>query len=199
MTEGTQTKKAMILEAARQLGLQKWTTAEIDQLRRKLLADHGEEGKSSNDYISEVLQSVGWKVQLSEREEAEERFEEEFEDILHFKTLQDAEVSLIRLDELFRRFRHHAERAAVERVLEIGRLGKRRAEMISHNRKVEAHKREQKKRSPNGSAFGWKLPTYFSIGWKCARLRRSSARNSGISIWKPKKSSYADARRKSRP
>ncbi|MGB7435221.1 MAG: hypothetical protein WBR26_09335 [Candidatus Acidiferrum sp.] len=145
MTEGTQTKKAMILEAARQLGLQKWTTAEIDQLRRKLLADHGEEGKSSNDYISEVLQSVGWKVQLSEREEAEERFEEEFEDILHFKTLQDAEVSLIRLDELFRRFRHHAERAAVERVLEIGRLGKRRAEMISHNRKVEAHKREQKK------------------------------------------------------
>src|SRR6516164_7942386 len=145
MTEGPQTKKAMILEAARELGLQKWTTAEIDQLRRKLIADHGEAGKSSNDYITEVLESLGWKVQLTEREDAEERFEEEFEDILHFKSVHDAEVSLTRLDELLRRFQAHGEKAAVERVLEIARLGKRRAEMISRNRKVEPHKREEKK------------------------------------------------------
>ena len=97
MTEHNElkTKKALILEAARDLGHQKWTSAEIDQLRRKLIADHGEAAKSGNDYIADVLKSMGWKVQLSEREEAEERFEEEFEDILHFKTLQDAEVSLV--------------------------------------------------------------------------------------------------------
>jgi hypothetical protein len=145
MTEALHTKKALILEAARQLGHQKWTTAEIDQLRRKLVADHGDAGKTANEYIADVLESMGWKVQVSEREEAEERFEEEFEDILHFKTLQDAEVSITRLDELLRRFQAHGERAAVGRVLEIARLGKRRAEMISHNRKVEAHKREEKK------------------------------------------------------
>ncbi len=145
MTEALRTKKALIIESARNLGIEKWTTAEIDQLRRKLIADHGEAGKSSNEYIAEVLKTMGWKVQLSEREEAEERFEEEFEDILHFKTLQDAEVSITRLDELFRRFQAHAEKAAVERVLEIARLGKRRAEMISHNRKVDARKREEKK------------------------------------------------------
>jgi hypothetical protein len=145
MTEGLNTKKDLILDAARQLGHQKWTTAEVDQLRRKLLADHGEAGKSNNEYIADVLKTMGWKVQLSEREEAEERFEEEFEDILHFKTLQDAEVSITRLDELLRRFQAHAEKAAVERVLEIGRLGKRRAEMISRNRKVEPRKREEKK------------------------------------------------------
>jgi hypothetical protein len=145
MTEGLNTKKALILEAARQLGLQQWTTAEIDQLRRKLLADHGEAGKSNNEYIADVLKTMGWKVQLSEREEAEERFEEEFEDILHFKTLQDAEVSITRLDELLRRFQAHGEKAAAARVLEIARLGKRRAEMISRNRKVELLKREEKK------------------------------------------------------
>ena len=145
MTELLKTKKAMILEAARNLAIQKWTTAEIDQLRRKLIADHGEEGKSSNEYIADVLKAMGWKVQLSEREEAEERFEEEFEDILHFKTLQDAEVSLTRLDELLRRFQTHGEKAAVDRVMEIARLGKRRAEMIAHNRKVDAPKREEKK------------------------------------------------------
>src|SRR5271169_2444678 len=145
MTGAPHTKKALILEAARQLGIQKWTTAEVDQLRRKLIADHGEAGKTGNDYIADVLKGAGWKVQITEREEAEDRFEEEFEDILHFKTLQDAEVSLTRLDELLRRFQAHEEKAAVERVLEIARLGKRRAEMISLNRKVETRKREEKR------------------------------------------------------
>jgi len=145
MTDALQTKKAKIMEAARELGLQRWSMAEIDQLRRKLIADHGEAGKSSNDYIADVLKTMGWKVQVSEREDAEERFEEEFEDILHFRTLGDAEVSLTRLDELLRRFRAHGEPAAVERVLEIARLGKRRAEMISHNRKVEEKKRDEKR------------------------------------------------------
>jgi hypothetical protein len=172
MTEGPHTKKELILEAARQLGLQKWTTAEVDQLRRKLIADKGEAGKSSNEYISEVLQSVGWKVQLSEREEAEERFEEEFEDILHFKTLQDAEVSITRLDELFRRFKAHGEKAAVERVLEIARLGKRRAEMISHNRKVESQKREEKKEIAEWFRIWLETPDAF-FNW--LEVRKASA------------------------
>jgi hypothetical protein len=145
MTDELKTKKEMILETARAMGIQRWTTAEVDQLRRKLLAEYGEHGKTASDYIAEVLKAMGWKVQLTEREEAEERFEEEFEDILHFKTLKDAEVSLTRLDELLRRFKAHGEPAAMERVREIARLGKRRAEMISHNRKVEARKREEKK------------------------------------------------------
>src|SRR5271165_3842372 len=144
MTDSTKTKRQMIADTARQMGIQKWTTAEIDQLRRKLQAEYGEHGKTSNDYIVEVLKDVGFKMQLTEREEAEERFEEEFEDILHFRTLPDAEVSITRLDELMRRFKVHGEEAAVQRVLEIARLGKRRAEMISHNRKVEPRKREEK-------------------------------------------------------
>jgi hypothetical protein len=144
MTEVLQTKKAMILRAAAAIGAEKWTPAEIEQLRRKLLADHGAEGKTGSDYIAEVLQSAGWKVVLSQQEEAEDQFEEEFEDLLHFKTLGDAEVSLMRLDELLRRFRVHEEKAASERVMEIARLGKRRAEMIARNRKVEAHKRDEK-------------------------------------------------------
>ena len=144
MTEALETKKAMILRAAAAIGAEKWTAAEIDQLRRKLLADHGAEGKTGSDYIADVLQSAGWKVVLTAQEEAEDQFEEEFEDLLHFKTLGDAEVSLMRLDELLRRFKAHGENAAAERVLEVGRLGKRRAEMISRNHKVEARKRAEK-------------------------------------------------------
>jgi hypothetical protein len=144
MTEILETKRAMILRAAAAIGAEKWTPAEIDQLRRKLLADHGSEGKTSSDYIADVLESAGWKVVLTQQEEAEDQFEEEFEDLLHFKTLGDAEVSLMRLDELLRRFKAHGEKAAAERVMEIARLGKRRAEMIARNHKVEAQKRVEK-------------------------------------------------------
>jgi hypothetical protein len=137
-------KKEMILEAARAIDSSRWTPAEIEQLRRKMIAEHGEAGKTGSDYIAEVLKSAGWKVVLSAQEEAEEEYEEEFEDLLHFKTLEDAEVSLMRLDELMRRFRAHSEPAAVNRVLEVARLGKRRAEMIARNRKVEPRKRAEK-------------------------------------------------------
>jgi phosphoenolpyruvate-protein kinase (PTS system EI component) len=144
MTESLKSKKALILETAREISASKWTPAEIDQLRRRLVAEHGESAKTGSDYIADVLKSAGWKVVLTQREEAEEEYEEEFEDLLHFKTLEDAEVSLTRLDELMRQFQAHGEPAAVERVLDVARLGKRRAEMIARNRKVEAQKRAEK-------------------------------------------------------
>jgi hypothetical protein len=144
MNDHLKTKKALILETAREIKVQQWTPAEIDQLRRRLLAEHGEAGKAGSDYIADVLKDAGQRVTLNQQEEAEEQYEEEFEDLLHFKTLEDAEVSIMRLDELMRKFRVHGEHAAVERVLNIARLGKRRAEMISRNRKVEAQKRAEK-------------------------------------------------------
>ena len=144
MTQLLKNKKALILETAREINTQKWTPAEIEQLRLRLLAEHGEAGKAGTDYIADVLKDAGHKVLLSMQEEAEEQYEEEFEDLLHFKTLGDAEVSIMRLDELMRKFRAHGEKAAVERVLEVARLGKRRAEMIARNHKVEPQKRSEK-------------------------------------------------------
>jgi hypothetical protein len=144
MTDPQHTKKDMILETAREIGASRWTLAEIDQLRRRLIAEHGEDAKTSSEYVADVLKGAGWKVLLSLQEEAEEQYEEEFEDLLHFKTLEDAEVSIMRLDELMRKFRLHEEQAAVERVLNVARLGKRRAEMIARNAKVDRHKRDEK-------------------------------------------------------
>jgi hypothetical protein len=144
MNDAMKTKKELILQTAGEIGAQKWTPAEIDQLRRRLIAEHGEEAKTGSDYVAEVLKSAGFKLNLTVQEEAEEQYEEEFEDLLHFKTLEDAEVSIMRLDELMRKFQAHGEPAAAERVLNVARLGKRRAEMISRNRKVEPHKRSEK-------------------------------------------------------
>ncbi|HXJ16233.1 MAG TPA: hypothetical protein VNM68_03450, partial [Candidatus Polarisedimenticolia bacterium] len=46
--------------------------------------------------------------------------------------------------ELLRKFRTEGERAAAERVREVARLGRRRAEMIARNHKVEEKRRAEK-------------------------------------------------------
>src|SRR5262245_172173 len=175
MSDELKTKKEMILETAREIGAEKWTPAEIDQLRRKLIADHGEEGKTGSDYVVDVLKGAGLKVNLSQLEEVEDQFEEEFEDLLHFKTLGDAEVSLMRLDELLRRFRAHEEKAAAGRVLEIARLGKRRSEMIARNHKVGPHKRAEKDEIANWFRIWLENPDAF-FDWLDVRKQSAEFR-----------------------
>ena len=141
---GSPTKKALILEAAEELGKPRFTPAEIEQIRRKLIAQLGAQGKTSADYIVSVLEEAGMKVVWSTKSDTEGRYEEEFADLLHFSTLEEAEMCIVRLDELFRKFQHEKERAGAERVREVARLGRRRAEMISRNHKVETKKRAEK-------------------------------------------------------
>jgi hypothetical protein len=161
MNESLKTKKSLILQMAREIGAQRFTPAEIEQLRRRMIAQHGEEAKTGSDYIADVLKEGGLKVVLSQQEEAEDQYEEEFEDLLHFKTLEDAEVSIMRLDELMRKFQVHGERAAVERVLNVARLGKRRAEMIARNSKVEPQKRAEKTEIANWFRIWLETPDAF--------------------------------------
>jgi hypothetical protein len=138
------TKKSEILEVARGLRVAKYTPAELEQIKRQLLARHGGAGKTSAEYISSVLTEAGLRVVRSVHEDATEMYEEEFEDLLHFSTLEEAEMCLIRLDELLRKFQGEGNRHATERVREVALLGRRRAEMIAHNHKVEGPKRAEK-------------------------------------------------------
>ncbi len=144
MSRRAHSKKQAILELARELGAQKFTAAEIEQVRRMLAARLGAEGKTSAEYIASVLSAAGLRVAPSPRADTEGRYEEEFRDLLHFATLDEAEMCLTRLDELWRKFRAAGERAAAERVLEVARLGRRRAEMIARNPKVDPRKRAEK-------------------------------------------------------
>jgi hypothetical protein len=139
------TKKQAILEIAETLGLDKFTPAELEQIKRQLVAKFGPSAKTSPDYIADVLAGAGLRVVLSTQADTEGEYEEEFRDLLHFATLEEAEICLMRLDELWRKFRSEGQRAAAERVLEVARLGRRRAEMIARNPRVEPHKRDQKR------------------------------------------------------
>jgi hypothetical protein len=84
------------------------------------------------------------RIVWSTKADTQGKYEEEFQDLLRFATLEDAEMCIVRLDELYRKFKEEDERAAVERVLEVARMGRRRAEMIARNHKVEPEKRAEK-------------------------------------------------------
>src|SRR5580700_5788077 len=140
----SRSKKALILEVARELAKPRYTPAEIEQIRRKLIANLGAHGKTSVEYIVSVLEEAGMRVVMSTKSDTEGQYEEEFSDLLHFSTLDEAEMCLVRLDELLRKFLAEGESAAAERVREVASLGRRRAEMIARNHKVDATKRAEK-------------------------------------------------------
>jgi hypothetical protein len=139
-----ESKKKRIMDVAEDLGVELYTPAEVEQIRRRLIALHGAAGKCSPEYIVDVLEDAGLRVSWSTQVDSEDLYEEEFRDLLHFATLEEAEMCLTRLDELLRKFREEGEHAAVRRVLEVGKLGRRRAEMIARNPRVDPKKREEK-------------------------------------------------------
>lgn len=155
------TKKSLILELAHGLGKPRFTPAEIEQIRRQLIAQLGTSGKTSTDYIVTVLQEAGMRVVWSTRSDTEGRYEEEFSDLLHFSNLDEAEMCLVRLDELLRKFVVEGENAAAERVREVARLGRRRAEMIAHNHKVDESKRAEKAEIAHWFAIWLETPDAF--------------------------------------
>ena len=65
------TKKALILEAAHALEKPRFTPAEIEQIRRQLIAQLGAPGKTSSDYIVSVLEEAGLRVAWSTQSDAE--------------------------------------------------------------------------------------------------------------------------------
>ncbi len=141
---GHETKKRVILEVAGGLGVERFTPAEIEQIRRQLIVRLGASGKTSPEYIADVLQNAGLRIRWTTAADTEGLYEEEFHDLLHFATLEEAEMCLVRLDELLHKFRAEGQRPAAARVLEVARLGRRRAEMIARNPRVESQKRAEK-------------------------------------------------------
>ena len=160
-TPSPETKKRKILEIARDLAVERFTPAELEQIRRQLVVRMGPECKTTHEYIAEVLEEAGLGVSLTTQADAEDLYEEEFRDLLHFATLEEAEMCLVRLDELWRKFRSEDEKAAAERVLEVARLGRRRAEMIARNQRVDARKREEKQEIMEWFSIWLKTPEAF--------------------------------------
>jgi hypothetical protein len=173
MSKGSHpTKKDIILQIAGELGASRFTPSEFEQIQRRMIGQFGETGKTSAEHIAGVLAEAGMRIVWSPQSDTQGRYEDEFRDLLHFSTLEDAEMCLVRLDELWRKFRKSEEAAAAERVLEVARLGRRRADMIARNSKVEAGKRAEKKEISQWFQIWLDTPDAF-FDW--LELRKQSA------------------------
>lgn len=165
MTAARRSKKSVILEVARALGRDRFAGSDIEAIRRRLIATLGAEGKTSADYIANVLEDAGLTVIESDSMAAavSPDYDALFEDILKFATLAEAEESIRRLHALYEHFGQAKDRAGLERVQLVALKGKRRALMIARNNKVEAAKRAEKEEIANWFTIWLETPdTFFS-------------------------------------
>jgi len=72
-------------------------------------------------------------------------YDELLEGLLSFANFADAENSILQLEKLLQRFESESDKKGVAYCRQIARLGRRRAEMIARNKRVNANKRLQKK------------------------------------------------------
>src|SRR5258706_12864089 len=84
------TKKEMILEIARDLSVPRFTPAEVEQIRRQMIARLGTAGKKSPDYILGALGSAGGGLVWATKNETPRPNEGKIQKLLHFVALAGA-------------------------------------------------------------------------------------------------------------
>jgi hypothetical protein len=81
--------------------------------------------------------------------------------VLAFSTFAETEETLRTLENLCRKYRAASDKKGVEYCRQIASLGRRRAELISRNRKVRLHKRLQKQEMANWFRIWLETPAIF--------------------------------------
>lgn len=163
MTVPGKSKKSAILEIARAMGLERFSTSDLEAIRRRLIAALGPSGKTSTDYIASVLEDAEFVVVESESiaDALTPDYDALFEDILRFRSLEEAEQSIRRLHALYEHFRQGRDRPGLGRVEMVAQKGKRRALMIARNTKVEPAKRAEKEEIANWFTIWLETPDTF--------------------------------------
>jgi hypothetical protein len=88
-------------------------------------------------------------------------YSEEFKDLLAFSSFAETEKTLFRLDYLCRKYQLASDKKGVEYCRQIAVLGRRRAELISRNRRVNAQKRLQKNEIAQWFTIWLETPSIF--------------------------------------
>jgi hypothetical protein len=124
----------------------------------RLLADEGAELRHA-----EVLDlHVQWLTR--------DPYDAMFRNVLKFGNFHQAENSIKNLETLRKKFLSENDKKGLLRVIETAQKGKRRAEMISRNKKVDEQKREEKAEIAEWFTIWLKQPDVF-FSWLQVRKR----------------------------
>jgi len=91
----------------------------------------------------------------------ESPYHEELSGVLAFSTFTEAEETLKKLENLCRKYRSVRDKKGVEYCRRIAFLGRRRAELISRNKRVCLRKRLQKQEMANWFRIWLETPALF--------------------------------------
>jgi hypothetical protein len=91
----------------------------------------------------------------------ESPYREALEGVLSFSSFEEAEKTILLLENLCRKYRSASDKKGVEYCRRIASLGRRRAELISRNRRVNLHKRLQKQEISNWFGIWLETPAIF--------------------------------------
>ncbi len=139
--------KQLILECSQERGLERIGVREIREIAAALRRAMGNGHRVSPSYIANVLRQAGMRVEFNDPfvdPWMEEPYASRMAGLLHFGSLEEAETSLRKLDDIYREYRTAADRVGTSLVRELVVKGKQRAESLAANARVNPDKRREK-------------------------------------------------------
>jgi hypothetical protein len=115
-----------------------------------------------------------------DKEEIESPYREDLDGILSFSTFSEAEETLRRLNILRQKYQLSRDSKGTSHCRHIASLGRKRAELISRNKRVDAQKRKQKEEIANWFRIWLETPALF-FDW--LELRKNSEEFRTLSLY----------------
>jgi hypothetical protein len=141
------TKKQILLDFFQARGQRPIETGDLragcNELRRQL----GPGDRTSFGYVASILREAGYDVRYEDRYSdpvMPEPYAGRLKGVLEFHDLSAAEISLQKLDELYREYSGADDRVGVNFVRALVRKGRLRAQTLGANPRVQAAKRTEK-------------------------------------------------------
>ncbi len=104
---------------------------------------------------------------MTRRRSSESKFDPPYDQLLHgilqFKTLAETEETLTRLENLRQRFLTNSDKKGEECCLRLAALGRRRAQMIARNQRIDAAKRLLKEEVARWFGVWLETPEIFAV------------------------------------
>ena len=146
----SRTKTDLIIEVWEALDCESVGAQEIAAIEEAVRGQFGEGAVASPMILARLLADEGAELRHAEIMEldverrTESPYDAMFRNVLKFSDFKQAIISIRNLENLRRKFLREADKEGLRLVRETALRGKRRAQMISKNEKVEPLKRDEK-------------------------------------------------------
>lgn len=173
----SRTKNDLIIEVWEKLDCESVGAKEIEAIETVVRENYGSNAVESPMRIARLLADEGAELRHAEimeldvQRRLESPYAPMFRNVLKFADFKQALISIRQLDNLRRKFAAANDREGLRMVRETALKGKRRAQMIAGNEKVEETKRAEKQEIAEWFTIWLQSPDVFE-NW--IELRRNS-------------------------